>query len=188
MGLRIADIGVIEAGAHAIAINIASFVFMFFIALGHAVTVRASHAIGRNAFDEARRVVILGLATIAVIATITSIVTYVLRGALPLLFNQDVGVVLLASQFLIFAAAFQFFDGVQAMAICSLRAYKDTAVPSGIQFFAFWVVGMPLGIFLPGSIIGGNQIGSEGVWISFCISLALSSAILLSRLYWKVFR
>lgn len=188
MGLRMADIGVAEAGAHAVAINIAAFVFMFFIALGHAVTVRASHALGRDDFQRAKRIVLLGIASILAAALVSSVITYSFRHVLPLLFNQDMEVVSLAAQYLVYAALFQFFDGLQAMSICSMRAYKDTAVPSAIQFFAFWVVGMPLGIFLPGSIIGSTAIGSEGVWIAFCISLAVSSAILLLRLYWKVFK
>ena len=188
MGLRMADIGVTEAGAHAIAINIAAFVFMLFISLGHAVTVRASHALGRADYQSARQIVLLGLALIVGFALVSSVLTYTLRLSLPLLFNQDMDVVRLASRYLVLAALFQFFDGLQAMAVCSLRAYKDTAVPSGIQFFAFWVVGMPVGIFLPGTSIFGYQIGSEGVWIAFCVSLLVSSLMLLLRLYWKVFR
>lgn len=188
MGLRMADIGVIEAGAHAIAINIAAFVFMVFISVGYAVTVRVSQALGREHYAHARQIIILGLISVVVIALFSSTLTYLMRNNLPLLFNQDPGVVRLAASFLIFAALFQFFDGLQAMAMCSLRAYKDTAVPSGIQFVAFWVVGMPLGIFLPGMNYRGELIGSEGIWIAFCISLLVSSGILLWRLYWRVFR
>jgi len=188
MGLRMADFGVIEAGAHAIAINIAAFVFMLFISLGHAVTVRASHALGRSDHALARRIVLLGLLSVIGFALVSSVVTYTLRSYLPILFNQDVDVIRLASMYLAFAALFQFFDGLQAMAVCSLRAYKDTAIPCGIQFFAFWLIGLPLGIFLPGTTILGYQIGSEAVWIAFCIALFTSSIILLPRLYIKVFR
>ena len=188
MGLRMADIGVVEAGAHAIAINIAAFVFMLFISLGHAMTVRASHALGRGDHELARQIILLGLVSVIVLALISSVSTYLLRGVLPLLFNQDMEVVGLACTFLAFAAFFQFFDGLQAVAMCSLRAYKDTAVPSGIQFVAFWIVGLPLGVFLPGLSIGTITIGAEGVWVAFCISLLVSSGILLWRLHWRVFR
>lgn len=188
MGLRMADIGVIEAGAHAIAINIAAFVFMLFISLGHAVTVRASHALGRGDHALARQIVSLGLLSVIGFALVSSVATYTLRAYLPGLFNQDADVIRLASMYLALAALFQFFDGLQAVAVCSLRAYKDTAVPCGIQFVAFWLMGLPLGIFLPGTTILGHQIGSEGAWIAFCIALFTSSVILLSRLYMKVFK
>ena len=188
MGLRMADIGVVEAGAHAIAISIASFVFIVFVSVGNAVTVKASQAIGRGEYSNARQIVFLGLASVGSLAALTSITTLGLSKWLPLLFNRDVDVVQLATKFLLFAALFQLVDGIQAIGISGLRAYKDTVTPSIIQFFAFWVVGLPIGFLLPGKTVFGYTVGSEGVWIAFCVSLCVSCTILMVRLYHIVFK
>lgn len=188
IALRMADIGVTEAGAHAVAINIAAFIFMLFYSIGQAVTVRASQYIGRKAWNDARQTVKLGMASVLALSLATCLLTLALRNTLPLLFTQDPEVLALASLLLVYAALFQLFDGIQAVAMCALRAYKDTAIPSLIQGIAFWGIGMPLGIALPFWSFNDQPIGSGGVWLAFCVALFVSSAILCCRMYWVIFR
>ena len=50
----------------------------------------------------------------------------------------------LASTLLLYAATFQFPDGIQ-VSVGALRGLKDTRVPMFIAMFAYWGLGMPLG-------------------------------------------
>src|SRR3972149_9239733 len=51
----------------------------------------------------------------------------------------------LASTLLLYAATFQFPDGIQVLSAGALRGLKDTRVPMFIAMFAYWGLGMPLG-------------------------------------------
>ncbi|MEC8040360.1 MAG: flavoprotein, partial [Pseudomonadota bacterium] len=50
----------------------------------------------------------------------------------------------LASTLLLYAATFQFPDGIQVLSAGALRGLKDTRVPMFIAMFAYWGLGMPL--------------------------------------------
>ena len=46
---------------------------------------------------------------------------------------------------MLYAAAFQFPDGVQVLSAGALRGLKDTRVPMLLAALAYWGIGMPLG-------------------------------------------
>ena len=47
-----------------------------------------------------------------------------------------------ALQYIVIAAAFQLFDGMQAVAAGALRGLQDTRIPMWIAAFAYWVPGI----------------------------------------------
>src|SRR3546814_20201746 len=61
------------------------------------------------------------------------------------LYTQDVAVAAVASSLLLYAAAFQLPDGIQALSGGALRGLKDTRMPMFITVLAYWGLGMPLG-------------------------------------------
>ena len=85
--------------------------------------------------------------------------------------------VVLATQFLLVAAAFQLFDGAQAVAAGSLRGLQDTRMPMAYAIFGYWVPGMGtsilLGFFTP--------LAGLGVWIGLLVGLAVVAALMLWR-------
>ena len=83
----------------------------------------------------------------------------------------------LASRFLLAGAAFQLFDGLQAVAAGSLRGLQDTRVPMWLALFGYWVPGMGtavwLGFFTP--------LQGVGIWIGFAVGLMTVALLLLRR-------
>ena len=75
------------------------------------------------------------------------------------------------------AAAFQFVDGLQAIALAVLRGLKDTRVPMICAVFSYWVVGIPTS-YLLGFKLG---FGGYGVWLGLVIGLFLASFTLVWR-------
>ena len=82
-----------------------------------------------------------------------------------------------ALRYMVVAAAFQLFDGVQAVCAGCLRGLQDTRVPMWIALFGYWVPGfstaIALGFFTP--------LQGTGVWIGFAVGLFVVAALLLRR-------
>ena len=82
-----------------------------------------------------------------------------------------------AVRYMVIAAAFQLFDGIQAVSAGSLRGLQDTRVPMWMALFGYWVPGLgtaiALGFFTP--------LEGTGIWIGLAIGLVVVAALLLQR-------
>jgi MATE family multidrug resistance protein len=82
-----------------------------------------------------------------------------------------------AMQFLVWAAAFQLVDGIQAVSLGALRGLQDTRVPMWIATFSYWAVGMgvavALGFYTP--------LQGVGVWIGLATGLFFAAFLLTWR-------
>ena len=78
---------------------------------------------------------------------------------------------------MVVAAAFQLFDGIQAVSAGALRGLQDTRVPMAIALFGYWVPGLgtavALGFFTP--------LQGLGIWIGLAIGLVVVAVLLLRR-------
>src|SRR3546814_19986750 len=90
------------------------------------------------------------------------------------LYTQDVAVAAVASSLLLYAAAFQLPDGVQALSGGALRGLKDTRMPMFITVLAYWGLGMPLGAGLAFGLGGGAQ----GLWAGLIMGLSAEAGLL----------
>ena len=97
-------------------------------------------------------------------------------------YTDDAAVAALAASLLLYAAAFQFPDGIQVLSAGALRGLKDTRVPMFLAAFAYWGVGMPLGAGL-GLGLGGltTAWGPKGMWIGLICGLTAAALLLGSR-------
>ncbi len=84
-----------------------------------------------------------------------------------------------AAFLMIFAAAFAFFDGFQAVGVGILRGLQDVNIPTLITIVVYWVINLPLGYAL-GFPLG---FGITGIWLGFVVSLMLASGFLSWRFY-----
>lgn len=181
-GMMIASFGAIEAGAHAVAITIASLSFMFYMGLGQGITIRASQFIGANDYPAAKHTIKVGLLFNFGLSVLFCFTFWWLNEAIVTLFSDDLTVIKLASVLLIFGALFQISDCMQISIICALRAYHDTASPPKYQIFSFWVLGLPLGTGLAFYQWWPGFEGAKGMWMAMVISLMVVSLLLLARL------
>ena len=144
--LLIGRLGEVPAAAHQIAINVASLCFMIPFGLAEATTVRVGHAIGsgRGAHGVRRAAFAGGVLALGTQLLGGSILLFGHDGIVAL-YTRDAAVATLASSLLLYAAAFQFPDGIQVVSAGALRGLKDTRVPMLLAACAYWGIGMPLG-------------------------------------------
>lgn len=180
--LLIGRLGHVEAAAHQIAINVASLCFMVPMGVAEATTVRVGHALGRGDGGGLRRAAFAGLAIVLATQLLSALLLLGGNEWVVAAYTDDAAVAALAAGLLLYAAAFQFPDGVQVISAGALRGLKDTRVPMFLAAFAYWGVGMPLGAGL-GLGLGGftPAWGPKGMWVGLICGLTAAALLLGSR-------
>lgn len=179
--LLIGRLGPVPAAAHQIAINVASLAFMVPLAVAEATTVRVGHALGRRDPAGVRRAALAGYAIVLATQLLSALAMLAGNDALVRLYTHDAAVAALAASLLLFAAAFQFPDGIQVLSAGALRGLRDTRVPMLLAAFAYWGVGMPLGATLGLGLLGGTPWGPRGMWIGLIAGLTVAALLLGGR-------
>ena len=180
--LLIGRLGPVPSAAHQIAINVASLAFMIPLGLAEATTVRVGHALGRCDRDGVRRAAFAGYVLLLLTQSVSATIMVAGNHAIVGLYTRDAAAAALAASLLLYAAAFQFPDGVQVVSAGSLRGLKDTRVPMLLAALAYWGIGMPVGATL-GFGLGGftPALGPRGMWVGLIAGLVVAAVLLATR-------
>lgn len=181
-GMMIAAFGPIEAGAHAVAITVASLSFMLYNGLAQGVTIRASQFLGALRPGRALYTVKVGISFNMAIAAVMCGAFLIWNDFLVTLFSNDPEVIKLAAVLLIFGAVFQLADCLQVAIVFALRAYQDTVTPLKVMFFGFFLIGLPIGTWLAFYGHYPQLSGAKGLWFGMVGSLFLVGVLLLRHL------
>jgi MATE family multidrug resistance protein len=178
-------IGEAELAGHTVALQIAALAFQVPFGVGQAATIRVGYHFGAG--DRA------GVARAGWVAIAAAILFSSLSASLMLLTPQfmlslyvdvtapaNAVMVAFAVHYMIVAAAFQLFDGVQAVAAGALRGLQDTQVPMMVAILSYWIPGAAasfgLGLF--------TSLAGLGVWLGLLIALGCVAVLLLWR-WWR---
>ncbi len=178
IGLLMGMLGAIELGAHQIAINLAATTFMVPLGIGAAAAVRVGHAIGSRDPAAARRAATVAMALGVGFMALAAVLFMMAPGALARLFTPDSSVVGVAVLLIPIAGVFQVFDGIQAVAAGVLRGIGDTRAPLIVNLFGFWLLGVPVSVYL-GFYTGAR---AAGLWWGFVAGLGAVAIFLLLRI------
>ena len=107
--------------------------------------IRVGFELGQGNPAAARHAGFVSIQMGFIFMAVCAVLFYAFRFFLPGLYIDDPEVIRLAASFLTVVALFEVFDGVQSVAIGSLRGLSDTRWPSVLAFIAYWVLGLPLG-------------------------------------------
>jgi len=169
----IGTISPVQQAAHQVAITLASFTYMMATGISAAATIKSGNNFGVKNFTLLRQSAISSYHLVLVLMSATAIMFTLGNHILPYLFTTDKAVIGFAAQLLILTAFFQLFDGTQVVGLGVLRGMGDVKYPTAITFFAYWIVGLPIG-YLFG--IHFKQ-GAVGVWYGLVLGLMVSSIL-----------
>jgi MATE family multidrug resistance protein len=175
--LMMGAMGAVIVGAHQIALNYASFMFMAPLAISSATTIHVGHTIGRGDRVRARFVGLLGVGMCAALMFISAIIIVLCNDLIAGLYTRDDAVRNLAATLLLTAALFQLSDGIQVGAAGALRGFKDTAVPMAMCVFSYWIVGFATAYYFGVY----QQRGPIFVWVGLIAGLTVSAILLVAR-------
>ena len=177
VGLLMGTIGTTPLAAHQVALNIASFTFMVPMGVAAAVAVLVGHAVGRGDALEARRAASASLVSGVGFMALMAIVLLAAPGVIARIYTSDAAVIGIALVLIPLAGFFQVFDGMQVVCGGILRGLGDTHSPLIANIAGFWVLGLPLGVWL-GMRLGH---GPAGLWWGLVVGLAVVGVALLVR-------
>ncbi|MGI8619934.1 MAG: MATE family efflux transporter, partial [Gemmatimonadaceae bacterium] len=170
-------LGTISVAAHQVAINLASLTFMVPVGVASATAVFVGRAVGAGDERAVRRYAVAGLACGVGFMCVAAAIFLLLPWELARMYSRDAEVVALAAGLIPIAGLFQVFDGTQVVSSGILRGIGDTRFPMLASALGFWLVGLPLSVFLGFS--GG--LGAEGLWWGSLVALIAVAALLLYR-------
>lgn len=170
----------VASGAHQIALNIASLAFMVPLGLASAAAVRVGFAYGGGDLHRAARAGWTALASGGLTMTAIGLVFFLWPQALLRVFSTDPRILDIGVSLLAIAAAFQLFDGTQAVVTGALRGISETRMPMLVNFVGHWFLGLPVGYALCFRFGWGVQ----GLWIGLSIGLVVA-ALVLTVVWWK---
>ena len=182
--LAIGRLGVDAVAAHQSATNIAGLVFMVPMALGMAASVRVGFNVGRNDLAAARRSGLVAFAVCACFSLAATAAIYFGRATLAGFYSNQIAVLTIAAELLVFAAAFQLADGLQVAAIGSLRGYKDTGAPMALAALSYWGLGFPIALLFGFGAFGAPDFGVHGFWLGTTAGLTAAAVALIARFQW----
>jgi multidrug resistance protein, MATE family len=177
VALLMGVLGPIEVAAHHVALNMAALTFMVPLGIGAAATVLVGHAVGRGDVEDARgaskAAIVLGVGFMASMAVIMLSAPMLLARA----YTNDAAVLALAAVLIPIAGVFQVFDGLQVVSIGLLRGLGDTRTPLIVNVLGFWLLGMPVSLWLAFRL----NYGPRGLWWGLVVGLAVVALALLWR-------
>ena len=167
-------LGAQTLAAHQLTLNLSSMSFMVPMGLGHAAAARVGQAIGRG---DPRAAQASGLAA-AQMAVMFMSMTGLLFASAPAffvgLFGAGGDVIAVATPLLYCSAAFQIFDGTQAVLTGALRGLGETRRPLFFNLIGHWLVGLPLGA----SLCFKLGWGAVGLWVGLVAGLMIVAVLL----------
>ncbi|MCA0891496.1 MATE family efflux transporter [Qipengyuania flava] len=173
------NIGASQLAAHTVALQIAALAFQVPFGVGQAATIRVGYFYGARDADGMNRAgwtaIVVGTGFMAFTALLMIAIPKPLIAIYVDPWDPKNAVLVgFALQYIVIAAAFQLFDGMQAVAAGALRGLQDTRIPMWIAAFAYWVPGigtaLALGFYTP--------LEGVGVWIGLATGLTVAAALL----------
>ena len=175
-------IGAAELAGHTVALQVAALAFQVPFGIGQAATIRVGYFYGAGDRAGIARAgwAAMGVSLAFMIFTAGAMLLAP-RAILSLYVDPDAArnaaMVGFALQYMVIAAAFQLFDGTQAVALGALRGLQDTRTPMAIAMFGYWVVGLATSLWFG----FWTPLAGQGVWLGLAVGLVVVAALLTLR-------
>ncbi|WP_126172121.1 MATE family efflux transporter [Altericroceibacterium xinjiangense] len=175
-------IGSSELAGHTIALQVAALAFQVPFGIGQAATIQVGYHYGagnRAGLGRAGWIaILLAIGFMGVPAAVMLFAPELVLGIyVDTRAPENAALVAFAVRFMVVAAAFQLFDGIQAVGAGALRGLQDTRVPMIYALFGYWGPGLGtaivLGFFTP--------LAGIGIWLGLAAGLVVVAALMLQR-------
>jgi len=176
--LLMSQFSTVTVAAYQIAINFASLLYMIPLSISMALTIAVGFEVGAQRYKDARQYSYIGIGIALFMAILCASGLFIFSQQVAELYTEDVDVLKLTQDFLLYAIFFQLSDAIAAPIQGSLRGYKDVKVTFVMALISYWIVGLPLGYVLAGYA----QFGAVGYWLGLIFGLAFGAICLSIRM------
>ncbi|EGO29178.1 hypothetical protein SERLADRAFT_456573 [Serpula lacrymans var. lacrymans S7.9] len=167
VGLAASLLGPVSLAAQSVLLVSASTTFQAPFALGVATSVRIGNLLGERKAKRAGVSANTSVVMAVIIASFWSVLYLSFRKSWGHLFNDDPEVVTLVASILPLVALFQVFDAVSAVTAGILRARGKQFTGALLNLSAYYIIGIPFGIWLTFK----HDMELIGLWVGLTVSL-----------------
>lgn len=172
---------VISMSAHTVVLNVTELLYMVFMGVAVAATIRVGNCIGAGKTGQARLASKVSFALTLAMAVVLAAVMLVAHGGIPLLFIQDHDSVRLASHVLQLWAVFAVVEALNCVAQGIFRGADKQRVAARTNAIAYYLVGISAAAFAAFEL----DMGLLGLWLGFGIGVCSSVCILVYLMVWR---
>lgn len=181
VGLASSFLGTRTLAAQSILLTSASVFYQVPYSLSVASAVRIGNLIGSQRPDLARTSSRVSLAIAAAASLANSLLLIIFRNSWGGLFTQDPDVIALVASVIPLVAFFQLTDGVSGATGGILRGGSKATVGAITNFIAYYLIGLPAGMYLAFA----HHWGLFGLWSGLSIALTVT-AVTTTYIVWNM--
>ncbi len=183
IGVMMGWLGTVPLAGHQIALSLSSLTFMVPVGISQAAAVLVGRSVGEGRGDLGRRFAGGSLLLGTSVMVLSAAVFLGFPEALARIYTDELDVIVVAAMLIPVAGVFQVFDGIQVAAAGALRGLADTRAPLIITVLGFWLLGMPVSLYLGFR----TPYGPVGLWWGLAAGLGVVAFLLVIRV-WVRFR
>lgn len=163
--------------AHQVMINVANAIFMFYIGISNAVSIRVSNYNGLKDMHGVKQAAYAGWEMILTLGLVLSVVAFMYCDRISYLFTDSEEVAAIVASLALPLVLYQFGDGMQCTFANALRGLGDVKKLMWYSFLAYMVISLPLS-YLFGIVMKGSAFG---IWMGFPFGLTTAGLLYLRR-------
>lgn len=171
-------IGTNALAAHQVMNNVACIIYMIYIGIGTAVSIRVSNHNGLGDIAGVRQAAWAGLQMILCVGMVLTTILTLNIHQISLIFTPNLEVAAMVSLMVWPMVLYQISDGTQTVLANALRGLGDVRCLIPYATIAYIVVSIPLS-YLFGIVL---ELGAFGIWLAFPFGLSTAAV-----LYWRRF-
>src|SRR5438132_6587490 len=172
-------LGTVDLAAHQLVITLAAFTFTVALGVATAGSVRVGLAVGARNEQATRRAGHAAFIGAALVMSIGALLFMSIPSLLARMVTNQANVVAAAIPLFFVAGLFQLSDGLQAAGIGALRGAADTRFAFFSNIVGYWIVGLPMSLFLGFHL----KMGVVGLWWGFVAGLTTVAVLVFLRFY-----
>lgn len=172
---------------HSITMSIYNFLYTAPLSLGIALSIMVGYSIGAKDVDLLRTNIQTAYRSAFMSMGLTMLIIAIFNVKLVGIYTNDEEVMTIASLLMIILFLNMPFENLQTIQAFVLRGFKDTRFIFWTTLFAFWAVGLLIGMLLCYGVIHSPFEGAYGFWIGMLLSLIAATTCYRIRIliHWR---
>ncbi|DAZ93022.1 TPA: hypothetical protein N0F65_009657 [Lagenidium giganteum] len=170
---------IVAISVHSVLVNVSTFAFNFFLGISVAGNIRVGNCVGSNQPEHAKMASYLSMALSLGVCLALAIIITLTRSILPHVFINDPTTIALAASALLYLLPFQFMDAWNGVMQGVFRGTGRQMLGAYINFLAYFIVGLPFGIYLAFQC----HLGVEGMWLGLTAGISIGCAVSIFKIY-----